>query len=142
MISNLNTCDKKSDFNIDIWISNCFSKLNDDFNTPMLIAELFECVKFINNVNINSKSLNSKDKDKLSNAFSDILFNILGFKKENIESKDISSSAELIKLLIKLRNQSRANRNFELSDQIRDDLMELGIQLNDDKNESSFKIIK
>ena len=64
-------------------------------------------------------------------------------KKNNKETLNHDNkSSDLIKLLIKLRNQSRANRNFELSDQIRDDLMELGIQLNDDKNESSFKIIK
>ena len=141
MISDLNASDKKSDFNVDNWISNCFSKLNDDFNTPMLIAELFECVKFINNVKSNSKNLNLKDKDKLSNAFNDILFNILGFKKENIESKGNSSSSELIKLLIKLRNQSRVNKDFKLSDQIRDDLLKIGVQLNDDKSQSSYKII-
>ena len=107
----------------------------------MLIAELFECVKFINNVKSNSKNLNLKDKDKLSNAFNDILFNILGFKKENIESKGNSSSSELIKLLIKLRNQSRINKDFKLSDQIRDDLLKIGVQLNDDKSQSSYKII-
>ena len=58
LISELECNENKSDFNVNKWVSNCFDKLNDDFNTPMLIAELFECVKFLNNVKIKSKNLN------------------------------------------------------------------------------------
>lgn len=143
LISNLKCNNKPSDFDTKGWISKCYSKINDDFNTPMLIAELFECLKFINSVKISSKNLNKSDKEKIQNTFETFIFDILGLKKNNKETLNHDNkSSDLIKLLIKLRNQSRANRNFELSDQIRDDLMELGIQLNDDKNESSFKIIK
>ena len=102
-----------------------------------------ECLKFINSVKISSKNLNNTDKEKIQNTFEAFIFDILGLKKNNKGTLNHDNkSSDLIKLLIKLRNQSRANRNFELSDQIRDDLMELGIQLYDDKNESSFKIIK
>jgi cysteinyl-tRNA synthetase len=113
--------------------------MNDDFNTPMLIAELFECIKFINNVNIDTKNLNKKDKEKIKNTFEIFLFEILGLINENISNSEKSS--DLIELLIKIRNQARANKNFDLSDQIRDDLLRLGIQLNDEKNESSYKLI-
>ena len=141
LISELNCNEKKSDFDIDLWISNCYSKMNDDFNTPMLIAEMFDSIKFINNVNINSKNLNINDKKKLLKTFNDFLFHVLGFKQESKTSNKNDSSDELINLLIKIRNQARVNKNFELSDQIRYDLLELGVQLNDEKKNSSYKFI-
>jgi cysteinyl-tRNA synthetase len=140
-ISKLNHNSEVSDFDIDLWISNCYAKMNDDFNTPMLIAELFECVKFINNVKINSKNLNTKDKERLAITFNDILFNILGFNSEISKVEKSNSQNELVELLIKIRSQARNDKNFTLSDQIRDELFKLGIQLNDDKNSSSFELI-
>ena len=117
--------------------------MNDDFNTPMLIAELFDCLSFINNVKKSSKNLNIIDKEKLESTFKIFLFDVLGLvdKPESNNAEDKISS-ELIGLLIKLRNQSRENKDFKLSDQIRDDLINLGIQLNDDKKESYYKKIK
>ena len=61
----LSNLKKASDFDVDLWISKCYSKMNDDFNTPILIAELFNCIKFINSVNIKSKNLKISDKEKL-----------------------------------------------------------------------------
>jgi cysteinyl-tRNA synthetase len=61
--------------------------------------------------------------------------------KESDNSTRKDSSNELIKLLIKLRNQARVNKNFELSDQIRNELLEIGVQLNDEKKDSSYKFI-
>lgn len=141
LISKLDGNEKKSDFDVDLWITNCYSKMNDDFNTPMLIAEMFDCIKFINSVNIKSKNLKISDKEKLHEVFNNFLFNVLGFKKESDNSTRKDSSNELIKLLIKLRNQARVNKNFELSDQIRNELLELGVQLNDEKKDSSYKFI-
>ena len=141
LISELKSSNENSDFDVDKWISNCYSKLNDDFNTPMLIAHLFDCVKYINNVNINSKKLNTTDKAKITKTFDEILFDILGFNKENEKVEKSDSQKELIELLIKIRSQARNDKNFELSDQIRDELLELGIQLNDDKNSSSYELI-
>ena len=143
LISELDCNEQPSDFDIESWINNCYLKMNDDFNTPMLIAELFDCLSFINNVKKSSKNLNIIDKEKLESTFKIFLFDVLGLvdKPESNNAEDKISS-ELIGLLIKLRNQSRENKDFKLSDQIRDDLMNLGIQLNDDKKESSYKIIK
>jgi cysteinyl-tRNA synthetase len=143
LIPELDCNEKPSDFDIESWINNCYLKMNDDFNTPMLIAELFDCLSFINNVKKSSKNLNIIDKEKLESTFKIFLFDVLGLvdKPESNNAEDKISS-ELIGLLIKLRNQSRENKDFKLSDQIRDDLMNLGIQLNDDKKESSYKKIK
>ena len=78
----------------------------------------------------------------IKNIFRVFLFSILGL--DSVDENDLINnkiSSDLIELLIKIRNQSRVNKNFELSDQIRDDLIRLGVQLNDDKNESSYKLI-
>ena len=141
LISQLDHNNKASDFDVDVWISKCYSKMNDDFNTPMLIAELFDSIKFINNVNINAKNLNTNDKEKLITTFNNLLFNVLGFNEEVEDSKKSNSSDELISLLIKIRNQARSNKDFKLSDQIRDDLLKIGVQLNDEQNSSSYKLI-
>jgi cysteinyl-tRNA synthetase len=69
------------------------------------------------------------------------LFNILGFNSEISKVEKSNSQNELVELLIKIRSQARNDKNFTLSDQIRDELFKLGIQLNDDKNSSSFELI-
>ena len=76
LISELECNENESDFNVNKWVTNCFDKLNDDFNTPMLIAELFECVKFLNNVKIKSKNLNIGDRETIEKIFNTILFEI------------------------------------------------------------------
>ena len=78
---------------------------------------------------------------KMKNTFDDFLFQVLGFNNEITISDRTDSTDEFITLLIKIRNQARVNKNFQLSDQIRDDLMELGVQLNDDKEDSSYKFL-
>ena len=107
----------------------------------MLIAELFECVKFLNNVKIKSKNLNIGDRETIEKIFNSILFEILGFDLNNDEPNEKDSKTELIELLIKIRSQARENKNFKLSDEIRDELLSLGIKLNDNKNDSSFELI-
>ena len=84
----------------------------------------------------------SKNKEKIKHTLEVFLNDILGLKtKKEKNLLDNKISSELIELLIKLRNQSRVNKDFKLSDQIRDDLLKIGIQLNDDKNKSSYKMI-
>ena len=69
------------------------------------------------------------------------MFNILGFNSEISKVEKSNSQNELVELLIKIRSQARNDKNFTLSDQIRDELFKFGIQLNDDKNSSSFELI-
>ena len=141
LIKSLKANQNQSDFNVNQWISNCYEKMNDDFNTPMLISELFECLKFINNVHIGSKNLNSSDKEKIDKTFRIFLFEILGLTKEKKSNNENDNSNELIKLLIKIRNQARLNKDYETSDQIRNDLEKLGIKINDEENDSTYNFI-
>ena len=115
--------------------------MNDDFNTPVLISTLFDCSKFINSISDGTKNLNKDDKVLIENTFKVFLFDILGFTKEFDFLEKKSNNEDLIKILIEIRNQARLNRDFALSDQIRNQLLKIGVQLNDNKDNSSYKLI-
>ena len=139
LIPRLKCNDKKSDFEVTNWKKACYKAMNDDFNTPVLISTLFECSKFINSVKMGTKNLNKNDKIVIENIFNTFFYDVLGFSR-GILIKN-SKEDDLVKILIDLRNQARLNRNFNLSDDIRNKLLEIGIKLNDGKGDSSYNYI-
>mgnify|MGYP000447801194 FL=1 len=111
--------------------------MNDDFNTPILIAELFGAVKYINQIKDNKASINSSSLAVLTKTMQQFVFDVLGLK--NATSNDQNSKlGETVGLLIKMRNEARAQKDFALSDQIRDELIKIGIQLKDGKDGTTF----
>ena len=129
-------------FDINKWISKCYSALNDDFNSPILIANLFDVVKYINLLNSGHQTINNNDL-KLLNAKIKIFFHeILGLNL--IKSKDKNEKnhqiEELINLIINLRDKARLDNDFDTSDQIRDSLLKLGVKLKDSKEGTQYKI--
>jgi len=129
-----------SDLNISKWLEKCYDALNDDFNTPILIAELFNAVKFINQVKSEKASVSVEDLKTLKTKFNEFVFDILGLenKKTSNSSNDKLDSA--VNLLIELREEARLNKNYALSDKIRDDLSKNGITLNDSNSETTYSI--
>ncbi|MFC5196206.1 cysteine--tRNA ligase [Bizionia hallyeonensis] len=127
-----------STHNISKWKQSCYDAMNDDFNTPILIAHLFEAVKFINQIHDGSATITATDLDMLKTTMHAFIFDILGL--ENTKQIDNSSDklSGAVELLIKLRQEARANKDFALSDQIRDELAEAGIQLNDSREGTTF----
>ncbi|GAA4277625.1 cysteine--tRNA ligase [Aquimarina mytili] len=123
------------------WIVECYEAMNDDFNTPILIAKLFDGVKFINNVKDQKASINDIDLILLQNALDGFAFGILGLVNINETSSGISDKLSgTVELLIKLRAEARANKDFATSDKIRDKLLEIGIQLKDGREGTSFSL--
>jgi cysteinyl-tRNA synthetase len=129
-----------SDFDINNWLSNCYNALNDDFNTPILIAELFNSVKFINQVKIGKAKISAKDLKVIQQKFNEFVFDILGLEINNNSDSNSDKLDSAISLLIELRNEARLNKNYALSDKIRDDLSKGGISLNDSNNETTYSI--
>jgi len=127
-----------STFNVSEWKQKCYDAMNDDFNTPIVIANLFDVVKFINQIKEDKASITSDDLSTLKQTVHDFVFDILGLTnaKENDSETDKLSGA--VELLIKLRQEARENKDFALSDKIRDELAEVGIILNDGKEGTSF----
>src|SRR5690606_10275678 len=128
-----------SSFNISQWRQQCYDAMNDDFNSPILIANLFEAVKQINLLKDNKASLTRADLDILQQTMREFIFDVLGLQDESVVQD--SSTERLngtIELLIQLRAEARANRDFATSDKIRDQLAALGVQLKDAKEGTTF----
>lgn len=130
----------KSSLDIAAWKQACYDAMNDDFNSPILIAQLFEGVRFVNLLNDGKESLNAIDLETFSAAMHVFVFDVLGLEDEKIADNSNDKLEGTINMLIGMRNQARADKNFSLSDQIRDQLIALGIQLKDGKEGTSFSI--
>ena len=131
----------KSSVDIKGWKQSCYDAMNDDFNSPILIAKLFDAVKMINNINEEAATITEEDKEELQKTMSAFMFDVLGLLDKVSENNDTSDKlSSTIELLIKLRAEARNNKDFALSDQIRDQLQEMGIQLKDGKEGTTFTI--
>jgi len=130
-----------SDFSVESWKENCYNAMNDDFNSPILIAELFSVVKFINQVKDGSSTVSKKDLEIIKNSVNVFVFEILGLQNVNEAENQYKEKLEdTLELLIKMRSNARANKDFELSDKIRIELDNIGVQLKDSKGGTTFKI--
>ena len=130
---------KVSTFNVQKWKSDCYSAMNDDFNTPILISHLFEAVKIINQIKEQNATLTIDDLSELKNTMNAFVFDILGLLNESTQD-NVEKVNGVVELLIKLRKQARENKDWALSDQIRDELIALGIQLKDGREGTTFSI--
>lgn len=128
-------------FDTDKWLKNCYAAMDDDFNSPILIAQLFEAVKFINLVIHEDHPINYNQWEILNKMLPVFIHDILGIGVENKSSSLVKEKLnQTISLLIELRNKARVNKDFETSDQIRDQLKEYGIQLKDAKGATNFTL--
>jgi cysteinyl-tRNA synthetase len=130
----------QSTLNIAEWKQLCYDAMNDDFNTPILIAQLFEGVRFVNVLKEGKETLTTEDAKIFSNAMSAFVFDVLGLEDEKASDGNNDKLEGTVNLLIAMRKQAREDKNFALSDQIRDQLLALGIQLKDGKEGTTFSL--
>ena len=129
-----------STLDVSLWKENCYKAMNDDFNTPILIANLFEAVKWINLINDGKESLTAEDLDLLKTTMNTFVFDILALENTQ-KSNDSSDRVDgLVQLLINMRKKARDDRDWALSDKIRDELLALGVQLKDGKEGTTFSV--
>ena len=112
---------------IKIWEDNCYDCLNDDFNTPMLLAEIFNSNKIINDIENDVTDISQAEKDYFINLFDIFLSKILGLNLK----KDKINNDSVLEILLELRDNARKQKDYKLSDSIRDELAKIGINLND-----------
>ena len=129
-----------SSIDIASWKQLCYDAMNDDFNSPILIAQLFEGVRYINLLKDGKETLSVTDLETFTTAMNAFVFDVLGLENEKSGDGSNDKLEGTVKLLIEMRNQARADKNFALSDQIRDQLLAIGIQLKDSKEGTSFSI--
>jgi cysteinyl-tRNA synthetase len=129
-----------STIDISAWKQACYDAMNDDFNSPILIAQLFDAVRYINLIKDGKESISAGDLKNLSDALHAFVFDVLGLKNEDAAQADNDKLEGVVNMLIGMRNEARANKNFQLSDEIRNKLTELGIELKDSKEGTTFSV--
>lgn len=116
----------------------CYDSMNDDFNTPILIANLFDGVKMINSINAKKATISAQDLEKLKTLFNGFVTEVLGIKS-TIKAGNDNLSDELMELFIEMRNNAKENKNYDLADKIRNGLSGLNITLKDSKEGTAWK---
>ncbi len=119
---------KKNDFNASAWVNECYEALNDDFNSPKLIAKLFDLQKTVSEIKNKTKSIDSKNKKILLKFYKIFYSEILGLDDESSSNEKYD---EILELILELREKERLSKNYDKSDYIRDKLNELGLKIND-----------
>ena len=119
---------KKNDFNASAWVNECYGALNDDFNSPKLIAKLFDLHKTVSEIKNRTKSIDSKNKKILLKFYKIFYAEILGLDDDSSSNEKFD---EILELILELREKERLSKNYDKSDYIRDKLNELGLKIND-----------
>ena len=142
LLSQLDISTTTEGFDITAWEAKCYQAMNDDFNSPLLIAQLFDAVKFINAVYNKKASVSKEDLAALCEKMNAFTQEVLGLEIGATESDEkVTNALEgTINMLIEIRKQARDNKDFATSDRIRDELIALGVQLKDGKEGTTFSL--
>ncbi len=126
-------------FDVKAWRNSCYAAMNDDFNSPILISQLFEAVRFINGADEKAAGLSAADLSLLKDTLHAFVFEVLGLEAASAEQGS-EKLDDVMQMLIRMRAKARADKDWALSDQIRDQLAEIGIQLKDGKEGTSYSL--
>ncbi len=118
----------------------CYEAMNDDFNTPVLISYLFEAVRIINSANDDKIKLTQNDIDLLNSLYQNFVFDIMGLRTETENSKSNDVLKQVMNLVLDIRAKAKSEKNFLLSDDIRNKLTDAGVTLKDGKDGASWNI--
>ncbi|NQU55073.1 MAG: cysteine--tRNA ligase [Bacteroidetes bacterium] len=131
----------ESTIEIDSLKEKCFAALNDDLNSPIAIAHLFDGVKMINSIKAGKEKISDIVLSDLKAFFNNVVFDVLGFKVEKADESDGGEVlAGTVKLLLELRKNAKTNKDWGTADKIRDDLNEIGIEIKDTKDGADWNL--
>ncbi len=127
----------ESSLDVNELINSFYTAMDDDFNAPILVAHLFDAVKFINSINDKKATISKEDLFSLKAAMFGFVNIVLGIK--NVESGSDNKLSPVMDLVLDLRQEARANKDWGTSDKIRNGLAAAGIVVKDSKEGSSWK---
>ena len=127
----------ESSLNVEDYKQKFYDAINDDFNSPILIAHIFDVVKQINSIAAGNGSLNEGSKNDLMKLMNDFCFDILGLQKiESVTEEGLSD--EIMEVVLSLRKRAKENQDWTAADFIRDELAKLNITVKDSKDGASW----
>ena len=118
----------------------CYEAMNDDFNSPILIAHLFDGVKTINSIKDGKLKIDQENLQSLKELYLIFVNDILGLKNEEEAAGDDALSGQLIETLLNLRREAKLNKDFNTADKIRDQLTAMGVTLKDTKEGTEWSL--
>ena len=127
-----------SDFDIETIRQNCVKAMNDDFNSPVVIAELFEAARIINTVYDGKGRISPSELETLKQLMQDFVFDIFGLKDEDTSNTELN---DVLNMVIDIRKSAKENKDYVTSDKIRIGLQDIGIQLKDSKEGTTWNKI-
>jgi cysteinyl-tRNA synthetase len=116
----------------------CYDAMNDDFNSPVLIAELFEASRIVNSIYDKKLKIDAANLNLLKDLMNNFILDVLGLKSEQAENDDLPKVMDMI---VALRNGAKLNKDYATSDKIRDGLQQIGFQLKDGKDGTTWSKI-
>ncbi|MDR3235921.1 MAG: cysteine--tRNA ligase [Prevotellaceae bacterium] len=116
------------------FIQKTYAALDDDLNTPIAVAHLFDAVRFVNAVNDGKDTLTATGKAKLQQLFDGVLTDTLGIASEQQQTGNTAILHGLMNMTLEARNLAKANKDWAASDKIRQQLSDLGITVKDTKD--------
>lgn len=119
-------------------LQRCYDAMNDDFNSPVLIAELFEASRIINSVYDGKMKIDSPNLELLKQLMQQFILDVLGLKNEQAGNDDLP---KVLDMIVGLRSGAKINRDYATSDKIRDGLQQIGFQLKDGKDGTTWSKI-
>ena len=131
---------KVSSVDIKSFEEKCYSAMDDDMNTPILISHLFDAVKMINNIAAGNETINKSDLEKLNKIFHSFVFEILGIKEVSKTSDKNEKFDAVVDLLLNLRLEAKLKKDYETSDKIRNELTKQGVKIKDKKDGFEWEI--
>ena len=123
---------------IESLVQRCYAAMDDDFNSPVLIAELFEASRIINSVYDGKLKIDAANLELLKQLMHTFVTDVLGLKNEQAANDDLP---KILNLIINLRNEAKVNHDYATSDKIRNGLQEIGFKLNDSKEGTNWSKI-
>lgn len=119
----------------------CYEAMNDDLSTPIVISHLFEAVKIINTVLAGGATLSAEDSAHLKETFRIFLFDIMGIREEvGVSEEGNEAYHKAVDLLLDVRKEAKARKDWTTSDYIRDRLSEIGFEIKDTKEGVEWKL--
>ena len=113
----------------------CYAAMNDDFNSPVLIAELFEASRIINSVYDGKMKIDAANLEQLTALMNLFVVDVLGLQNEQAANDDLP---KVLNFIVDLRSEAKSNKDYATSDKIRDGLSQIGFQLKDSKEGTTW----
>lgn len=137
-ITKLNTS-AQSSIDISKLIADSYAAMDDDFNSPVVIANLFEALRIINSINDGKDTINANDLNTLKKYFNTFVFEILGLKSDNVNNQ-YQTIESLMNIILEYRQSAKQNKDYATSDKIRNELLKIGISIKDGKEGSTWTL--